>query len=136
MPHTEAMSIAECRKPAFTVAFDTMPPSLNNLYASITVKGVTRRVMSNSARVWKDGAVLVIRNAGRLRGFDIAPKQPFAIEMVYTAPNVLVWDLDGKAKILVDSFCDAFGVDDRYLMELRQRKQRGAVNVHMTVTLL
>ncbi len=121
---------------AFEITLDDMPPSLNNLYKSITVKGVTRRVMSNSVRAWKDGATMLIRNAGRLQGFDIAPKQPFAIEVLYTAPNVMAWDLDGKAKILVDSFCDAFGVDDRYLMELHQRKQRGACSVHMAVILL
>ena len=121
---------------AFEITLDDMPPSLNNAYATVTNRGVSRRVMTANARSWKDTATILIRNAGRLRGFDIAPKQPFAIEVLYTAPNVLVWDLDGKAKILVDSFCDAFGVDDRYLMELRQRKQRGACSVHMTVTLL
>ena len=121
---------------SFEITLGDMPPSLNNLYKSITVKGVTRRVMSNSARAWKDGAVLVIRAAGRFQGFDIAPKQPFAIEVQYTAPNVLVWDLDGKAKLLIDAFCDAFGVDDRYLMEMRQRKQRGACSVQMKVIII
>lgn len=121
---------------AFEITLNDMPPSLNNAYATVTIKGVSRRVMSNSARAWKDGAVLVIRAAGRFQGFDITPKQPFAIDVLYTAPNVLVWDLDGKAKLLIDAFCGAFGVDDRYLMELRQRKARGACSVHMKVTVL
>jgi len=120
----------------FEITLDDMPPSLNNIYKTVTIKGVGRRVMTADARSWKDYATLLIRNAGRLQGFDIASKQPFAIDALYTAPNMLVWDLDGKAKLLVDSFCDAFGVDDRYMMELRQRKQRGACNVLMTVSLL
>lgn len=118
----------------FAVTFDVMPPSLNNLYMSVTTKGVTRRVMSNAARAWKDGAVLVIRNAGRMQGFDIAPKQPFTIDVLYTAPNMFQFDLDGKAKLIIDAFCDAFGVDDRYLMDLHQRKQRGLTHVRMEVT--
>ena len=120
----------------YLVSLSDMPPSLNNAYATITVKGVSRRVLSNSARAWKDGAVLIIRSAGRLQGFDIAPKVPFIINVTYTAPNVLVWDLDGKAKLLIDAFCDAFGIDDRYLMDLHQRKQRGPINVLMSVSVL
>ncbi len=121
---------------AFEITLEDMPPSLNNIYKTVTIKGVGRRVMTADARSWKDSATLLIRNAGRLQGFDIAPKQPFDIDVLYTAPNVLVWDLDGKAKLLIDAFCDAFGIDDRYLMELHQRKQRGACSVQMRVTLL
>ena len=35
-----------------------------------------------------------------------------------------------------DALCDAFGIDDRYLMELRQRKHRGPVAVQMIVSVL
>jgi len=120
----------------YLVSLSDMPPSLNNAYNTVTIKGVSRRVLSNSARAWKDGAVFVIRSAGRLQGFDIAPKVPFIINVTYTAPNMLVWDLDGKAKLLIDAFCDAFGIDDRYLMDLHQRKQRGPINVLMSVSVL
>lgn len=121
---------------AFEITLDDMPPSLNNIYKNVTIKGVGRRVMTADARSWKDTATILMRNAGRLRGFDIAPKQMFAIEVLYTAPNVLQWDLDGKPKLLLDSLCDAFGIDDRYLMDLHQRKQRGACSVFMRVMLL
>ena len=133
MPQEE-MTVDEYRALTFEITLLEIPPSLNNAYATVTNRGVSRRVMTSSARSWKDTATLLIRNAGRLSGFDIAPKQPFVIEAIYTAPNVLVWDVDGKAKLLIDAFCDAFGVDDRYLMELRQCKQRGACSVHMKVT--
>jgi Endodeoxyribonuclease RusA len=118
------------------VMLDTMPPSLNNLYKTITVKGISRRVLSGPAKSWKAYATPIIRNAGRRAGWDIAPKQPFAIEVVYQAPNMLMWDLDGKPKLLIDSLCDAFGVDDRYLMDLRQRKQRGPCAVQLVVMVM
>jgi len=121
---------------ALIVTLDSMPPSLNNLYATIVVKGKQRRVLSGAARAWKDAATTIIRNAGRLQGFDLAPKQPFAIEVVYQAPNVMMWDLDGKSKLLVDALADAFGIDDRYLMELCQHKQRGPVCVEIHVRML
>lgn len=118
---------------ALDLTLDTIPPSLNNIYKTITVKGISRRVLTTEARKWKDYATLIIRTAGRRVGWDIAPKQPFAITVLYQAPNVLVWDVDGKAKLLVDSFCEAFGVDDRYLMDLHQTKQRGPCAVWLRV---
>ena len=121
---------------AFEITLDDMPPSLNNAYATVTNRGVSRRVMTASARSWKDCATLLIRNAGRLQGFDIAPKQPFGIDVTYASPAMLVFDLDWKGKVLIDALCDAFGIDDRYLMDLHQRKQRGSIKVHMRVMLL
>lgn len=35
-----------------------------------------------------------------------------------------------------DAFCEAFGVDDRYLMELHQRKQRGPCRVALRVMVM
>lgn len=115
---------------------DDMPPSLNNIYRSVTIKGITRRVLTGDAKAWKQSTTIIIRNAGMLQGFALHPKQAFEIEVLYQAPNVLVWDVDGKGKLLIDSFCEAFGVDDRYLMELHQRKQRGPCQVRMRVMVM
>jgi hypothetical protein len=123
-------------KQAIDITLDDIPPSLNNIYRTVTIKGISRRVLTGDARKWKASTTTIIRNAGKVQGFDIAPKEPFAIAVLYTAPNVLVWDLDGKAKLLIDSFCEAFGVDDRYLMELHQRKQRGPCQVRMRVVMM
>lgn len=115
------------------LTLDTVPPSLNNLYRTVTIKGVSRRVLSGPAKAWKAGAALVIRNAARRQGFDLAPRQPFAMQVAYQAPNILMWDLDGKPKLLIDSLCEALGVDDRYLMDLRQTKQRGPTGIALRV---
>lgn len=121
---------------ALSITLDDMPPSLNNIYRNVTIKGITRRVLTGDAKKWKHDATTIIHNAGRLQGFDIQPKQPFRVDVLYQAPNVLVWDLDGKGKLLIDAFCEAFGVDDRYLMELHQRKQRGPCAVRMRVMVM
>lgn len=118
------------------LVLDIMPPSLNNIYRSVTIKGITRRVLTGDAKKWKQDAITIIRCAGNQQGFVIQPKQPFDIDVLYRAPNVLVWDLDGKGKLLIDAFCEAFGVDDRYLMELHQRKQRGPQSVCMRVMVM
>jgi hypothetical protein len=117
------------------IVLGDIPPSLNNIYRSLVIDGKPRRVLTGDAKKWKADATTIIRNAGRLHAFAIVPKQPFAIAVLYTAPNVNQWDLDGKAKLLVDAFCEAFGVDDRYMMELHQRKQRGPALVRMRVAL-
>lgn len=118
------------------LTLDDMPPSLNNIYRSVTIKGITRRVLTGDAKKWKKDTTIIIRCAGNAQGFAIQPKHPFRIEVLYQAPNVLVWDVDGKGKLLIDSFCEAFGVDDRYLMELHQRKQRGPCQVRMRVMVM
>lgn len=119
-----------------SITLDIMPPSLNNIYRSVTIKGISRRVLTGDAKAWKQSATTIIRCAGNAQGFAIQPKHPFRIEVLYQAPNVLVWDLDGKGKLLIDSLCDAFGIDDRYLMELHQRKQRGPQSVRMRVMVM
>lgn len=108
------------------ITLDELPPSLNNLYATIEVKGHSRRVLTSRAAGWKERAALVMRNAAQHQRWTVAQKTPLAIEVRYSAPNVLQWDLDGKPKLLLDALCDAFGIDDRYVMTLNQVKTRAA----------
>ncbi len=121
---------------AFEITLDDMPPSLNNLYSSIDVRGSQRRVLSGAARAWKQSATLIIRTAGRIAGFSIMPRQLFAVTIALQAPNVLQFDLDGKSKLLIDSACEAFGIDDRYLTELKMTKRRGETSVRIRIEAL
>lgn len=111
---------------ALEIVLDELPPSLNNLYATIEVQGRSRRVLTSAATSWKARAALVMRNAAQHQRWTIARKTPFHVEVRYAAPNVLQWDLDGKPKLLLDALCDAFGIDDRYVMALYQTKARAA----------
>jgi Holliday junction resolvase RusA-like endonuclease len=110
---------------AFEVTLDDLPPSLNNLYATIEVKGRSRRILSSAANDWKHQAAWTMVAAAREQGWTVETKVPLRVEVIYAAPDVLRWDLDGKIKLLLDSFCLAFGVDDRYVMSLNQSKARG-----------
>src|SRR5687768_11922571 len=105
------------------IILDDVPPSLNNAYRSITIDGKSRRVLTGAARKWKADAIKQIRVAGNRIGWSMAKKTPMLIKIHYRAPNIFVWDLDGKAKLLIDAFCTAFELDDRYVMDLHQTKE-------------
>lgn len=106
------------------ISIDSVPPSLNNLYKTVMVKGHPSRVLTGPARKWKTAAALIIRAAAARQRWAVMKKQPLAIAITYAAPNILQWDVDGKAKLLIDALCDAFAIDDRYVMDLRQSKTR------------
>lgn len=120
----------------FEIELDDMPPSLNNLYSSIEVNGRPRRVLSSEARAWKEAHALIIRTQGRIAGFSIAPGTLFSMTITLRAPNVLQWDLDGKSKLLIDAVCEAFGINDRHLFELRMSKGRGNTSVRVRIEAL
>lgn len=113
--------------PHLEVTLDDIPPSLNNLYATIEIKGRSRRVLSSAANAWKHAAALIIRNAAQHQQWTVAKKTPLYVEILYAAPDVLRWDIDGKPKLLLDALSDAFGIDDRYVMSLNQMKARSAL---------
>lgn len=108
----------------FVVTLDSVPPSLNNAYREAVVDGHARRVLTGRARAWKREATLLIKNAAQRQGWRPQQKTLLEIHIIYRAPNILQWDLDGKPKLLLDAFCEAFGLDDRYVIHLDQRKER------------
>jgi len=116
------------------VTLTDIPPSLNNLYATIEVEGRSRRVLSSAANDWKRTAGLIIRNAATLQQWTCERKTPLYVEILFASPTVLRWDIDGKAKLLIDALCEAMGLDDRYVMHLDLEKVRsGMEQVRMLV---
>lgn len=109
---------------ALEIQIDDLPPSLNNLYHNVVINGHSRRALSSAAKKWKHDAITIMRATGSRQGWTIAKKVPFVIAVRYYAPNVMMWDLDGKPKLLIDALCSAFQIDDRYLMKLNQEKER------------
>lgn len=118
---------------ALSVTFPALPRSTNNLYWNVQGRG---RVLSREARAWKDAAILIAQAAASSAGFTPAPRTPLRIEITFTSPRVLTFDLDGKLKAPIDAVCQAIGVDDRHIMELRATKARGPEAVQIVVTAL
>lgn len=114
---------------ALTVRLDSIPPSLNNLYATVG----NRRVLRSSANDWKRAAAWQMKAAATAQGWSAERKVPLFVEVLYSAPDVLRWDIDGKPKLLLDALCEAFGLDDRYVMSLEQTKVRGPAWVEVRV---
>lgn len=109
---------------ALDIQIDDLPPSLNNIYRTVMVDGKPIRVLTSAAKKWKADAITIIKAAGSRQGWTVAKKVPIIIAIRYFAPNVLVWDIDGKPKLLLDALCSAFAIDDRYVMKLNQEKER------------
>jgi Holliday junction resolvase RusA-like endonuclease len=109
------------------VTLTEIPPSLNNLYANVEIEGKSRRVLSSAANDWKRSAAWTIKAAAMEQGWTCEKKVPLFVEVFYASPSVLRWDLDGKPKLLLDALCEAFGLDDRYVMTLNQMKARSGL---------
>lgn len=106
------------------VVLDDIPPSLNNAYRTVIIDGVPHRVLTTAAKRWKLATAKQIKVAAGRVGWSMVKKTPMKITIHYRAPNILVWDLDGKAKLLVDAAMEALGLDDRYVMDLHLTKER------------
>ncbi len=109
---------------AFQFQIDDVPPSLNNAYRNATINGKSQRVLTTDAKKWKAGAIKIITAAASRQGWSVDKRILLEVTIHYWAPNVLVWDIDGKAKLLIDAFCSAFGIDDRYIIDLSLKKRR------------
>ena len=106
------------------IFLEDMPPGLNNAYVTRIVKGTAYRPLSEEAKHWKAGAIPQIRAIANRKDWSMIKKTPMRISILYRAPNILVWDIDGKAKLLIDAAMEALGLDDRYIMALHQSKER------------
>ena len=118
-----------------TIVLGDMPPSLNNAYREVIIERVARRVLTGPAKKWKADAIKQIQVAANRIGWSMAKKTMMQVEVHYQAPNILVWDLDGKLKLLQDAFCEAMGLDDRYVMDIHLSKERATterVTMHIT----
>jgi hypothetical protein len=99
-----------------TVMVLPLAPPLNNLYPS---RGKVR-VKSARYRAWEDEA------AGwyLMQGFQHLPREDPALhwylDMVMFMPNWGSGDLDNRNKATIDFLCSMRGLQDKYLMRLRE----------------
>jgi crossover junction endodeoxyribonuclease RusA len=113
-----------------------LPPGVNNQYVTVG----NRRVLSKPAQAFKkDVQRLIDRRRGdgsvspafeeHIKGRFFGAYMTFYFE----TPNRR--DLDGGLKIALDAVCDAFGIDDRMVVDLHLTKQIDPLNPRLEMEL-
>jgi crossover junction endodeoxyribonuclease RusA len=110
--------------PPITITL-ALPPGINQQY--VTLKN-GRRGLSQVSKQWKKGAkqeIALYRFDGRISDGFVADAQKgylaFTFDFYFESP--LRRDLDGGLKILLDTLCDALGVDDNRVVDLHLSKR-------------
>ena len=108
--------------PAFSVVL-SMPPSLNNIYATVG----NRRVKVLSYKDWRDMSAWVIAGA-RL------PKIAGAVAIQIELPMKMRGDIDNRVKPILDALVTSKRIDDdRNVVSIYVAKTRNAADVLVTV---
>ncbi|MBM3223599.1 MAG: RusA family crossover junction endodeoxyribonuclease [Candidatus Tectomicrobia bacterium] len=112
-----------------------LPPSINHQYA--TVQG--RRVLSRTGREFK--ALVAEEVSNWLEHHPLVDVTQFqrhylALTITFYFKSVLRRDLDGGLKIAQDALCEALGVNDNLVVEIRLSKrvdrQYPRIAMHLT----
>ena len=110
--------------PPVMISLD-LPPGINQQY--VTLKN-GRRGLSQASKQWKKGArqrIALHRFEERIDDEFVHRAQSgylaFTFDFYFESP--LRRDLDGGLKILLDTICDAIGVDDNRVVDLHLSKR-------------
>jgi Holliday junction resolvase RusA-like endonuclease len=101
-----------------------LPPALNHQYAYAGMRGGKRR--TPEAIAWQDGATAAVRSARNEAGWTAPPRSPLTVFVVFEAPDIYRWDIDGRLKCLLDAVAAGLGHDDRWIAHLTVIKMRRA----------
>lgn len=113
-----------------------LPPSINHLYA--TVNG--RRVLSRAGREFKATVAEVIalwqeQQSGALSFTALLQRRYLSLTLVFYFVSPLRRDLDGGLKIAQDALCEALGVNDNLVVDIRLSKRVDRQRPRMEVCL-
>ncbi len=113
-----------------------LPPSVNHLYA--TVNG--RRVLSRTGRDFKATVTEVItlwqeQQPGSLSFTTLLQRRYLSLTLVFYFVSPLRRDLDGGLKIAQDALCEALGVNDNLVVDVRLTKRVDRQRPRMEVRL-
>ena len=114
------------------ITLPTVPPSANHMY--VNNPRTRGRFISKEAKSWKEGASTIIKNEIQQQQWTVPPKTSLRVSVIIQHPYILRFDVAGKEKALLDALSDAIGVDDRYVMELVLKKQKGEEQVSVMVS--
>src|SRR5438874_7558096 len=114
-----------------------LPPSINHQYA--TVQG--RRVLSRSGREFKAFVAEQVESwldDHPLVDVALFQQHYLALTITFYFASVLRRDLDGGLKIAQDALCEALGINDNLVVEIRlsKRVNRHAPRIEVQLTAL
>ena len=109
---------------SFEVWIPALPISTNCAYKIRR----SRMYISAEGKHWAEKAALIIgakhgRNPQEWRNKELR------VSLVFFDNHPLCWDVDGRIKITLDTLASKLGFDDRYIMELDAKKQKGPEGV-------
>ena len=109
-----------------------LPPTTNNAYKTLPNGG---RALTFEAKQWKQNAVSTITVTSI--GLKL-PEEPLALHVRLYPPTRQRWDTDGRLKLLVDAFAEAFDLDDRgeripLITARRMDPEKGVSRVELAV---
>ena len=100
-----------------------LPPTTNQAYRC----GKGRLYMTESGKLWKLGAQLMVQAANRQPEGFWKDKQLY-VSLIFFDKSVLTADVDGRAKLALDAVAAGLDFDDRYVFPLLLDKKKGVVS--------
>lgn len=97
---------------AFLVTIPGAPPTVNETYKIVTVRGKTRLAKTSAVSTWQDTVAFLVR-AAKPTGWTAARRVRIVIEWWMPREGR---DADGPVKALLDGIKVGLGVDDRYFL--------------------
>lgn len=99
-----------------------MPPTTNNAYASVWVKGKMRRVKTAKSSNYAYQVATYLWSQGYLAGCAKGWDGPVAVEATFWFGRRGKVDLANREKIMMDAVCKHIGIDDSRITLLLMRK--------------
>lgn len=114
---------------AFSVS---MPPSTNNLFATVMVKGKMRRIISRAYKAWRALEAPLVAEQWRKAGSPLFEKHlSLTIHLGLNYQS----DIDGRCKAICDLLPHAIPgfVDDRYIDRITIERVKGIDNARVLI---
>lgn len=114
-------------------AFSTsIPPGVNNLYATVTIKGKPRRIISRTYKAWRELEARLVGEQWRKAGSPIFQRHlSLTIHLGLNYQS----DIDGRCKAICDLLPHAIPgfVDDRYIDRIIIERVKGIDNARVLI---